>query len=66
LLKHLQRLPTTKVIIDHLPRGQVAGQVALVNAALKAVSAGCADGFEFVEGAFEDRFDDCLLFGRWV
>jgi hypothetical protein len=75
LLKHPQRLPTTKGIGDHLPRGQVAGQVAPADTALKhrehraiqvveAVSAGCADGFAFVEDAFEDGFDDRPLLRR--
>jgi hypothetical protein len=77
LLKHPQRLPTTKGIVDHLPRGQVAVEVALVNAVdkpiahrtiqvVEAVSAGCADGFAFVEDAFEDGFDDRPLLGCWV
>ncbi len=77
LLKYPQRLPTTKVIGDGLPRGQVAGQVAPTDAVdehiehrtiqvVEAVSSGCADAFAFVEGAFEGGFDDRPLLGRWV
>ncbi len=33
---------------------------------VEAVSAGCADGFAFVEDAFEDGFDDRPLLGCWV
>ena len=63
-----------EVVVDHLPRGQVAGQVAPADAVdedrkhravevVEAVLVGCADGFAFVEGAFEDGFNNRPLLG---
>ncbi len=63
----------TKGIGDPCRGGRSRGEVALVNAVdkpiahrtiqvVEAVWAECADGFAFVEGAFEGGFNRWLLF----
>jgi hypothetical protein len=70
--KHTSLLPPPKVVVDGLPRGQVVGQIAPLAACCEDIEDGVDDfaqgivsgksacfDFVAVEGAFENRFEDC-------